>query len=462
MKSFKIVVSLLMALLLSVGVVSVAFADGTSTSVTETEPNNDKDNATVIGVGIDGIGKILDENDKDYFKVAVANAGLATVTVGQSAGGTSYPYYEVSVVDKDDNALCKFTVKGDEKTTVSPKFPVSVDDYYILVEAGSVVVDKDYSVNLEIATGAKAEAEPNNDFSNATDISYNNGISDKYYGTIASSTDVDWYKFVCQKGYFYVDLYNSNGVTGDYKVTVYAGVGTLYTPKEIGEFILTASESEGSTCAISVGLGTYYAKVEGVNGSTGGYQIQIESKYNDNSEAEYNSEKDYANAITIGSKIYGNISFAGDLDYFYIDQKTIAEDKRYYEFKFEPGKVTNKSTTSWIVTLYKKDGSVITTLSATDTAAVTFLLEDVDTDTVIVEVKAGSTYGSGNYIITITQKEKPASKMTFKERFKAIDWKSLWNDNFASWIGNVEVKAMLKTMLASFKNVFRALLANRG
>ncbi len=139
--------------------------------------------------------------------------------------------------------------------------------------------------------------------SNATDI----GDDDNVYGTISSSSDVDWYKVVIRntgKANFWLDVPSGKNheleifdYQGGYLKGSYNGVGS-------DELITNYSVTEGEG---------YYIKVYGYSASSSSYNLRVKS-YSDASD----NWSDATNITDDGTVIAGTIAWSDDTDWYRI------------------------------------------------------------------------------------------------------------------------------------------------
>ncbi len=156
------------------------------------------------------------------------------------------------------------------------------------------------------------EKEPNNDKANATEFNINNVAT----GSLADTTDIDWFKVSATKfGMAFLTLTQKG--SDDFKVTVYDSDDLVLAS-------FNASGDKTDSQLFSVSNAAYYIKVEpGSVVSSASYTLELTSTTYDNGETEPNN--DIANASIINLDIYHKSSIymgsvkSGDEDWFRFD-----------------------------------------------------------------------------------------------------------------------------------------------
>ena len=184
----------------------------------------------------------------------------------------------------------------------------------LLGAAGSVVLSGGMILNpmldsMALHVFAMNESEWNNNRDDADEFDPGDTIN----GRIDSDDDVDYYKCVLDEtGNL---TFKITPEMKRYSLALYHRSDFYRSNDPIWES--GKKESNGSTDVYDFDLevGSYYLKVSG-NGVTGGYKIATVFEDSDATEKEYNSDRESANPISFGQKMYGMISQTDEYDYY--------------------------------------------------------------------------------------------------------------------------------------------------
>lgn len=455
MKKVKSFLAVLMALVMSMSFVSVAFA----ADVTE----KDADNGVVSGadafaVGDTVTGKINSSEDVDYFTLTVAEAGIVTVTVEHAAKEEAIgTYFTVEILDESEKSIASFTVAANTATVASPAFGAAAGKYFVKVTKGSVCdTTVEYKITAAVNTDALSEYESNDVREDATAIELSSVYTlKKYSGTIPAAEDIDYYKFnIAKPGYIYIFVENDAAFSGDFALeleTYSEGADGLAEWKKFGKFeVAKADTTVKSPCIGVAGNTEYYLSV---TGTEGGYKLYVVYVEDSTSEAEYNDSIAYANALPKEGFLYSTIFDKNDVDYYVIE---VAE-KTKYTVKVAAEPKTVKTEAQWKVSVVNGKGeSVATSATATKDKAAEIELTGLEAGKYFVKVEGGDILNTNFYTVEYADNGADTSNMTFKELLGAIKWKTLL-DNFSSWIGKVNIKQIVKDIVASLVALFSQL-----
>lgn len=433
MKTFKRTLSVLLAVLMAFGALTVAYAADPEDSAV----------AGTVGTASEGNLSALDE--VDCYSFAFTAAGFAKVKFTTPGTGSEIPYYTVTVSGPDKKDVLSFNVDGNDVEAVSPDFYVGIGTYYVKVAAGSAFVEDKYSVTL-IAVApvadAKTETESNNTTSTATAAS----LDTWYYGAVGKG-DVDYYSFTAKQGLFSIDCKKTDGKRGNFRFEVIQLVGK--EEKIFASFDYTESSKDlvyGSE--IGSNAGTYYVKVSGVDGSCGSYCLRVFAKADSSTEAEYNDVVAYANEIKADGLLFGAITAKDDVDMFKIvhAENRTAENTKTFSNTYKVVINAALSTTDavWKVEVFKPSADGVVNVfegnvSATQAATINF--NAFEPGTYYIKISAGSNYRSDDYKLTIST-EKNELKLSTIEQIKALfssdGFKNLIAQ-FKELIGNIDL-----------------------
>ena len=453
MKVFKKSLSLLLAILLAIGCLSVAYAADTVTD--EVETNDTPDKATLLTVSGGAKGSVSVREDIDWFKVDLGTSmGLAIFKFTHPGAGSDALYYKVSVFTSSDteHSIREFTVAGDKATTTADPILISGGIYYVKVEAANANANYEYRLSVSLDANLKSETENNNDKANADELVVpNNKTSEDYYGSVAytasGSADKDWFKFSCPTGSFQIDFVAlTPGVK--YLIDAYTIPGDHYDPVLISRFYATSADKTNAdgyvnSSIVGVNSGTYFVVISADNNGTSAssnsdanYKLRVASTAGNNSEAEVNNSYSNANPIKLGSTIYASLSYENDIDVFTVTTKT---DDTKYKVTISGSETTNDDAASWEVTVLNSKKEALEKYTSIIVNMKTPLVIDMNglaAGTYYIKVSK-VVYSKGDYSIkteAFSSDAKPEAEGNFFQRIwariKALNWKDFWNNNF--------------------------------
>lgn len=468
MKKAKTILALLLALLLAMGSTVCAFA---ADAAEESEDNSTMATANTLAFGTAVNGTIssttADVMDVDWYKLTSTEIGIITVTLAHNVvTGADSSYFSVAVKNADGEELASFKSKGTD-ASVSASFSAAPATYYVVVESGNVHdATLGYSVTATINTAALVEEEDNGKIENATEMALSVSGSNKlYYGTITAG-DVDYYKVTfASPALASIGIYNTFAEKGDYKATlikVVDGANGVYEEKSIAGISISSSEVQSNSASIGVNGGTYYLKIEGVNGSTGGYRVRVFSGgSNVNIEYEYNNEYSQANLVSLTKSLTANLFDADDVDCF---KFTAGASNNGYQFivaSYEDAKAAVDG--KWEIDMVDQQGKEVKlTFDTSDSTKLVAVTEALDAGTYYVAVSAGSDFTDETYSVALkaVEEEDDDDELSLIDRIKALDWSTFFS-NFTSWLPSVNIKGMISDIFQSIaKFVTEFLFAN--
>lgn len=476
MKKSLRLLSLVLALILAFGAVTVAFAAGKPVDEDESEDknNNSLTAATVFADDSYATARLSAADDVDYFCVDSTKKGLANFKLAFSGAGTEATYFKATVYNAaDENAIIgTFTVRGNVTTGESDKFLISAPGkFYLKVERGNNYMNYEYNVSLVVDTNVKSESEDNNTPADPDllDALKDNVYSPYCYGQTADNKDVDWFKFnVPFDGYF---IYTFEALdAGKFTVEAYAQDKDSYDTQLISSISAEKADGAVSSAAISVATSSFFIRVTGTEAGT--YRFNIYAKKDANSEKEYNNEAKSATALGLGKKLYGSISFENvlsgtekisDVDFY---QVTTTKENKSYKVTLTAGGKTNAEGASWKISVYSGETVKLGPETATTAKAAELDLNSLDAGTYFIKVESTGQSGKGNYIIE-TVKYTPDNNDNNNQggsvwdKIKAMDWSAFWGqfgeliNNLGGWQG--ALKVIGDVLRLSFGTIFQML-----
>ncbi len=477
MKKAKSILALLMAfvMLMSFGVSGYAVE-----TASEKEPNNSIETATAFGFGTEIKGDLEVAGDEDYYSFSSKTSGLASVTLkhGDIADKSDYPYFIVTVYNSAGRAIDEFKSTAADKSVKSEAFQIEADAvYYVKVTAGTVYSGSvPYVLFAEFDKSALTEKEPNDTPSAGTPLELSvSGSAKRYYGTISKEgTDVDFYKIKpATKGVIYVYLYNGS-TPADFKASLYAfddGREAALIDVPISEIKIDSNTQSVQSVGIGVDATEYMVKIEGLNGTTGGYSTRVFFQPATVAETEYNNSYIYADSVKVGGSVQGTTSHIYDIDWFQFE----AEGNNAGH-TITIGSLNNKSTNegSWLVTLYEMVNKELVPIEGAEGIQVragapmqikTAKDELVAGKIYYLSIQKSATYNDEIYQISIatiksTEDEKPSEGVGFFEQIKI--YFEQFMKNFEGWFEEINVMAIVSSITASVIKVLTILISSMG
>lgn len=453
MKKVKSFLAVVMALIMCMSFVSVAFA----ADVTEADSTNGvASGADAFAVGDNVTGKINSSEDVDFFAFTTAKDGLITVTVEHEAKEEAIgTYFTAEISDEDGKVLATFDVAANVASVSSPAFGAVAGKYFVKMAKGSVCDSTvEYKLSVSVNEDALSEYEANDTTDDATEIELSSKTNlKKYVGTIpAGASDVDYYKFEIEKpGYLYVFVENDANVKGEYAVeleTYSEGSAGLTEWKKFGKFEVSKDDATVKSPTIGVaGDSEFYLSV---TGTQGGYKLYVVYVEDANSEAEYNDAPAFATALKDGGKLYSSVFDKNDVDFYAVE---VAE-KTKYTVKVTADSKTVTTDAQWKVTVLNGKSEVVAgPVTATNAKAGEIELTGLDAGKYYVKVEGGDILNTNIYTVELSNDGADTSNMTFKELLNSIKWANFL-DNFASWIGKINFGQIVKDIVASIVALF--------
>lgn len=216
------------------------------------EPNNTQATAGTISTGTNYKALIATSTDQDYYKFTVAAGTNITVSL------STLPFdYDLQLLNAAGTVVGSSTAGGTTNESIvynnaaAGTYTVRVFGYNSAFSATDC-----YTLLVTTTTSCSNTPEPNETQAAASTISTNTDVNSQ----IATSTDVDWYKFTntAAASNIYITLSN---LPGDYDVYLYNSGGTLLGSSTAGG---TTSES---IIYNTTTVGTYSVRVIGYNGA---------------------------------------------------------------------------------------------------------------------------------------------------------------------------------------------------
>ncbi len=219
------------------------------------ESNNTLATAGTIFTGTTLPALIASSSDVDYYRITTTGTNTITVSLSNLPAD-----YDVRLLSSTGSQLGASSNGGTNAETITYS-GAAAGTYYVYVFGynGAFSASKCYHllVTATPATACTNSFEPNATQATAANISVNTEISSQ----IASSSDVDWFKFRNTSAQPHIEILLSN-LPADYDVYLYDTTGT-----QLGSSLNGSTTSERIVYNNAT-VGTYYVRVIGYNGAS--------------------------------------------------------------------------------------------------------------------------------------------------------------------------------------------------
>ena len=333
----------------------------------EQEYNEDIDTATSIPLNTEFKGNLMNEDDRDYYKITLSEAGKVNYTF--KTDNETGQYYYVSFCDENGKEIISeqrlYGSDGNSYTSMNmglPKGTYYVKVYWKLFTYDGFSTD-DYYLTVNYKNVNDWEQEYNEDYESATPIQLNTDTK----GNLRSEDDKDCYKFVLDEAGKVSYTFRTENKTGQYSyICLYDENG-----KELADEQKVHGTPGNSYTSVNIGLpkGTYYVKVywklvllDGF--STDDYHLKVNYEKADNWEVEYNEDFESANRIKasletadssrVSQEVFGSIRQKKDTDVYSFCLDTASTVSVGFRHKSLDSKAEY-----WNVYVYDKDGKEI-------------------------------------------------------------------------------------------------------
>ncbi len=203
----------------------------TSAGETFDEPNNDFASATVISLPAEEKGQIAKNDDKDYFKFQVTDAGCVKLSI------TSYMnYYSMAIYDSSANRIYKSEEncwnEGLKMIQKDYAIDLAPGTYYMLIDGekslgSSTKSTGNYNFTMKLEKANVTYTQWDDDFASAYKLSLNKDIT----GHIAINDKEDFMTFTLSKDTFMNLTFTSYMYCRFY---IYDSKGTKLVDEDIG------------------------------------------------------------------------------------------------------------------------------------------------------------------------------------------------------------------------------------
>lgn len=233
----------------------------TSSTEWETEFNDSLDTADVVNANETVNGSLANLLDKDWYKITFDKDGYFSFDLKHDYIGDGATYWRAYIYDGEQNELLRYTYTGPVVNVPGKgRVGVKAGTYYVKIDA-YVYTNLNYNFKFNFTANDAWEKELNNVYTEANDMD----AESEMHGCLATTTDVDWFKFDIEKSDSFIPVFTHEFIDGSgkvWKVSIYDAEMVL---KQSYYGIGNVIENKGES--IDFTEGTYYVKIENYNSS---------------------------------------------------------------------------------------------------------------------------------------------------------------------------------------------------
>ncbi len=282
-------------------------------SQTESEPNDRMEQANEVHISETIEGFFQKENDADWYRLVVSQAGKNIIRIGVSAvAGVDFNF---EVYTEDKNLLVERDTGGEGEPERLTELGVIEGIYYISVLGDRQNETQPYKLDIEFIRSWQEghEFEINNRLEQANEIQLGEPIKGKFQAI----SDEDWYKLVItESGKNILRIELSAVPEVDSYLSIYDADGDHLkhsdrNPEGQPESIVNLGVTEG----------TYFIRASeggGTKNETDSYSLtaRLIGPWKEGQEFEVNDDREQANQLKIGIEITGFANPEDDRDWF--------------------------------------------------------------------------------------------------------------------------------------------------
>ncbi len=284
----------------------------TVSSIWEREFNDSYSTANTINVNNTYCGSLCNDDDVDWFKFSVANAGYISLNFSHEHIESDYVYWKVYLYNGNQAELTYYDFRGTGIAFYCANIGVPAGTYYVKVVDYNYS-SADYKIKMNYTSSSIWETEFNEEYSTADTINVNN----TYYGSLMHVDDVDWYSFTLpEAGYISLNFSHDYMESGNVYWQAYLYKADMRTLTSYYFYGSTISETCGN---IGLPEGTYYLKIINYNYhyyNGWDYNFKINYTASKTWEKEFNDSYDIADLIEANKNYYGSLMNDHDVDWY--------------------------------------------------------------------------------------------------------------------------------------------------
>jgi subtilisin family serine protease len=367
----------------------LSFVSNLPTLLSESEANDTLATADAATLGSAMNGQLSTSSDVDWYSFSASGSGTVSVVFDAPTNSIYSEYFTVGLYDGSGSLLRQYALGTD--STLNMGAVAAAGTYYLKVHDGDYYYSGGaYTATVNFTAGSNAgfEEEPNDDYANAL-------VSGSVKrGQIATTDDVDWFYLDTQAAgnlAINFDAPTASGYSEYFNVWVFDEAGNLLASKSTGQDISFAVNApDAGSYFVAVTSGDYYH-------DTGQYALTITSTESTvNRESEANDSNSQADALALGTNIYGQLSAPTDDDRYVVT--LVSSGKLTVNFD---GPTNSTYANYFYLSVYDSTGALLATRdTGSDTA---FDVNIAETGNYYVSVSAANYYFSdGEYRLSVS------------------------------------------------------------
>jgi hypothetical protein len=298
----------------------------------EAEPNDRREQAQEIRLGENIGGGVQQNNDDDWYKLAVDKPGKNYLQVDLSAVLEIDTY--LYLYDANGQRLVEVNEAAKNAAESIARFPVESGFYYVRIYLGGKATQEKYTLTTKI-TGLWQEGwefEPNDSRERANDLKLGQSVQ----GYFDHKRDEDYYELTIDapgKTLIQIDLSAVPEVNGQIQ---------LYNDKRRTLWSVNDTEKNGPESIFNLALaqGVYYVNAWAHEANTKDpytLSAKILGPWQEGMEAEPNDRKEEATELRLGQSVEGYFHSYGDEDYFKLNVETLGKNNLQVDLSAVPG-----------------------------------------------------------------------------------------------------------------------------
>ena len=233
--------------------------------------NNNKYEADSVDLNTNYSGAITSSYDSDWYTFTMTESGYISIVFEHKLWDSGYTYWEMYLYRDDgstyyDGGSRYWSIPGDDGRTTC-NIGLAEGTYYLVVRpySSNTWSSKTYNFTVNFSASATWESELNNNAYDADPVD----LGVKYFGSISSSTDSDWFKVTLNDGQiinidFSHDLINSSATY--WELYLYTSDGS--TKATNTQYWSVSGEAGKTINGIDLSAGTYFLVVRPYSSNT--------------------------------------------------------------------------------------------------------------------------------------------------------------------------------------------------
>ncbi len=352
--------------------------------------------AKSINVNSSYYDNISEEDDLDYYKFTLSDAGSVYINFKHENLFDSDEYWVATLYNSNTEEISSFSFSGTDTNVDTYKVGLGSGTYYLEIHGGNwwsnntshCFSETTYTFNLKYTKSAYWEKENNEEFKTASKISLNKS----YNGSVNDDADIDYYKFTLSSaGRVYINFKHENL----YDSAEY-WTATLYnsSTEEISYYSFLGTDTSVNTYKVGLAAGTYYLEIHGGNWWSNNtshrfseitYTFNLKYAETEYWEKENNEELKNASKVYLNKRYLGSVNDESDRDYY----KFTVSEKSNIKLAFNINK-QNSEEEYYIVSLYDSKSNEMLSQSIYGNKKTTYINTLLNSGTYYLEVHGGN------------------------------------------------------------------------